>query len=423
MTNKIVVLLLVCASGLAQPYQNGQQTRHRFAQSSLGLDLYYCWGGTILLPQNDSQRVNAALNRGLSPRIHLGGLHFWGHAEFYLNINLGSFRFNNSALTVKQSQGDIFGLKIFPKAVAFGKVNAYMGTALASSGFKAQNSARYNKANLPLTFGIFYFKRKVGFDFSFTYIFKNSYSYYYTRQSSFTVKQPSLLINLGIRRLFETTRSAEKDYLSGKTDSIYRVLRKAKRLNSFYVGGGPSSAFYLKEDRNNTNTFSFMGNKLVSIFPEVNFGYFCEPLRMHTALVFRYAVMKKSAFEVTQKFTRMAAGIESHFMLFDYHGFVPFLGPHLSYESLSYIENTGGRTTTHRYEGLKPGVVLGWDILPDKLQYFTLRTNLRYFPNLGIALKNGKTVWLDQIEFNFVELIYYPARRKNILRATPAPSS
>ncbi len=424
MYKRIFIFLLIAsfAKMQAQPYKNGNKTRQRFAQSSLGLDFYHAWGGTALLPLNDSEKVNTALNNGINPRIHLGGLHFWGHAEFYFNINLSAIRFdNNGPLKIKHNQGDAFGIKYFPKAVTFGRLNFYMGTGVSAANFRATNSgvktATYNTVNLPATIGLFYFKNRWGFDLSFTYLFNSTLSYYYTKEHSVNMQQPSLLINFGIRKLFETTVSTEKDYLSGRTDSVYRELKKAKKLSSFYFGAGPSSAFYLKENQNNSNTFAFMGNNLAIIFPEACLGYYYHPFKMHTNLVFRYGVLNKSAFDVSQKFTRMATGIETHITLFDYNGFVPFLGINLSYESLTYNENNNGAKSSYAFQGFKPGIVFGWDILPDRLQYFTLRTNLRYFPNLDINLKDGKKVSLDQLEFNFIEFIYYPSRKKNILKA------
>ena len=58
----------------------------------------------------------------------------------------------------------------------------------------------------------------------------------------------------------------------------------------------------------------------------------------------------------------------------------------------------------------RPGVTFGWDIRPDRLQAMILRTNLRYTPNLNVAVTGGRDVALDQVEFNFIQFVIFPRR-------------
>ncbi|MEX2380040.1 MAG: hypothetical protein WD530_04820, partial [Vicingaceae bacterium] len=67
-----------------------QKSRYRFAESYLGL-------ATEFNPQNQSFSFiqngimqNKKLPSQLHPRILIGGTHFWGHADFYLSIQLES---------------------------------------------------------------------------------------------------------------------------------------------------------------------------------------------------------------------------------------------------------------------------------------------------------------------------------------------
>ena len=63
----------------------------------------------------------------------------------------------------------------------------------------------------------------------------------------------------------------------------------------------------------------------------------------------------------------------------------------------------------------RPVFVFGWDILPTKLEYMTLRTNLRYTPNLNIDL-NSYSIPNSQLEFNIIQLIFYPQRFINLIK-------
>lgn len=402
---------------MGQPYEKAR-TSHRFAQSSFGMDLCSMFGGNSVYAVNDSISQKFNINPSLSPRIHMGGLHFWGHIEFYFNINLIRFALKKDPVKVSSSVGDVVGLKIFPKAVKFGKPAIYIGTGLTGIDYRqinnGQSTASYNKLVLPTSVGLFYYKRKWGVDVSCTYIFNSNVDLYYTKKAHSTIHTPPFILNVGVRKLFETTASAEKDRKSGKSDSVFKMLRRNKKLSSWFFGIAPSSAFYLREPSNNAATYDFMGKGLNSIFPELGIGYYYDPLRVHSVITSRYVVLNKKAFDVHQRFERLAIGFESFWYFANYHGFVPYAGLNYSYEKLRFKETDNLGKKDFTYEGFKPGIVIGWDIMVEKFQHITLRTNIRYFPNMGIDIGGSKKVWLDQIEFNFIEFVYYPGRKKKV---------
>ena len=47
---------------------------------------------------------------------------------------------------------------------------------------------------------------------------------------------------------------------------------------------------------------------------------------------------------------------------------------------------------------------------PTRTQSWLLRTNLRWFPRLRVPVPGGEQT-LDQLEFNFIQLVWYPKRR------------
>ena len=97
--------------------------------------------------------------------------------------------------------------------------------------------------------------------------------------------------------------------------------------------------------------------------------------------------------------------------MFDYHGFVPFVGPALSYEKLSFVEsfeNTSSADVTENK--ISYGLTFGWDIRPNRIQSWILRTNLRWFPNLSLDVDTRSEISFDNLEFNFIQFIIYPNR-------------
>jgi hypothetical protein len=83
----------------------------------------------------------------------------------------------------------------------------------------------------------------------------------------------------------------------------------------------------------------------------------------------------------------------------------------ITYERLSFLE-VDGQQVLHDISDAKPGygLVFGWDIRPNRLQSWILRTNLRWFPNLNLNVGEAGSVSFDNIEFNFIQLVIYPGR-------------
>jgi len=118
---------------------------------------------------------------------------------------------------------------------------------------------------------------------------------------------------------------------------------------------------------------------------------------------------------VAQETQRNSIGIEVTKMLGDYHGFVPFVGPIVSFENLNFKESFAGESV-HDIEENKAavGLTFGWDIRPNRIQTWLLRTNLRWYPSLNIEVAPEQLISFNNLEFNFIQLVYYPGRGKKI---------
>jgi hypothetical protein len=140
-------------------------------------------------------------------------------------------------------------------------------------------------------------------------------------------------------------------------------------------------------------------------------GYYWHRPDLQVNLTWRANQSTQSAYGIAQTFERKALTLEGFKMLFDYHGFVPFIGPAVSYEWLDVnVRDVNGTLEAGKTTGFRPGITIGWDIRPNRLQLWTLRTNLRYFPNLNVNLPNGGLVRMSQLEFNFIQMVIHVDR-------------
>lgn|GEM_PF-3041299 len=71
-----------------------------------------------------------------------------------------------------------------------------------------------------------------------------------------------------------------------------------------------------------------------------------------------------------------------------------------------------GNVLYTRYAFNQLGLSAGWDIRPDRLQRWYLRTSLRYFPGMKLKLPDGSSQRVDQLEVNFIQLVVLPGRFK-----------
>jgi hypothetical protein len=141
------------------------------------------------------------------------------------------------------------------------------------------------------------------------------------------------------------------------------------------------------------------------LVPEVAVGKYFHKGDFNINATARYMAWTKSAFDTKIKMARFSTAIEGYKFLFDYHGFVPFVGPSIMLDNITINEN--GAKTSH----LKPviGIVFGWDIRVTQTGTSLLRTNLRYAPGHHVKVGNEK-IMFDHLEFNFIQYVRFFGR-------------
>ena len=415
---RISLILFLIASGLilqAQSYITGGNTRHRFAQLNLGFDFALLpEGGQALNPNSGSNLANVRNPQNIIPRLSIGCTHFWGPQSTLLSnsVDGGSISFTPSAET---------GIRAYPWRIERNKIRPFVGTAYATIGWRQRSTNGVgvfeSKGTLPLQFGLTYQHKSMLFDLGYSRYLNGELAYAIDRNTFINVTSPRQYLWLGFSWQMDTTLGAERDYQNGTTDRIVNELEVGNRLSGFSLAIGPSAAFIVGDaPRNNALYPALTSHKGVGVFPELGLGYYYYPWDAHANITYRRNRSTRSAYGWRQQVSRRSVGLEVFKFLGDYHGFIPFVGPVVSSERLELIERDGDRLLTEEtLETIALGITFGWDIRPDNLQPWILRTNLRYTPLPNIGGEGG--VSFNQLEFNFIQFVWYPGRAKRIKRA------
>ncbi len=415
-----VVFSMICliTTGLSAQVYLEKQTRHRFAQLNIGLDFQGSIGGQTQFLNTEGQINTLDFSSRVRPRILIGGTHFWGHADFYIAIPVGFPRTATNNQDIFFSSGVETVFKYYPWQIQHHKIRPFIGTSLAPFYFTHNNrflqfpsGPDRTHTRLPLVTGLTFNHKNHLLELSLTYNYDNELDYYLSRTVQGEVQTPPFYASLSYRFMLETTLSAEKSWEDGSTAKVTSILANEGSLNSFFFGAGMSSAWWLGQSSYNEAQHPFIENYGISLMPDFTLGYHFHNPDINIAVNYRGYRGTANAYGIIQKAVRQSIGLEVTKCLWDYHGFVPFIGPVISYERLSFEEDIDGNPNIDKTENqLGYGVTFGWDIRPNRLQGFVLRTNLRYFPRLSLDLGDDQAIRFDNIEFNFIQLIIYPWR-------------
>jgi hypothetical protein len=409
---KIYRLLLYCFIIISkvlssQPYIEGGKTRHRFAQLNVGMDQrFFSPSSTKKTVINSNGTFNnVKLDSHLETRLLIGGTHFWGHSDFFIAISLISSKKSGLKTGVET------GIKIFPYRIKNNKIRPFVGLSWMPCSYKQGDGTELTKSKFPITSGLVFNKKSSLFELGIGYINNNAYNYYISEDKLSKTFIHPLWISLSCKVMIETTLSAEKDWQSGRTKRLTDTLAVLKRLNGFTFALGFSSSFFLKTSYHNSIVAPYAGNHKSSIvFPEFGLGYYLHKSDLQINLAYRSVNSSIKAFDFNQKLGRKSITLELYKFLTDYHGFAPFAGLSASYERLNVLEQKQNVSIEANKIGVYPGFTVGWDIRPNRIQTWYLRTNLRYFPNLKVKMPSSHAINFDQLEFNFIQFVLLPER-------------
>jgi hypothetical protein len=386
-----------------------------FAQLTLGGDLLCLTGGQI-----KRNEISQSFDAGVMPRFTIGGMHFWGHADFYVSFPLGIQAQSKPGFTqkFKNIEGVETGLKIYPIALRPGRVSPYVGISFQPYQFGYQlldesapkGFAQRERFITPVQAGLTYTSKKYLFTAGVRYNWKSSFDYYERPTAQSKVSANAVNFSIGILRYIDTDKGLGTPKGVEQQNIMYHILKKENKLSAWYWGIGPSAALEMSKSSFIQRQYPFLNPDMLNSFlmPDLTFGHYFSKPDLNVGLSARTMWFKTGAFDTELKMHRSALALEAYKFLFDYHGFVPFVGPMFSMEYLKL--KTNGITTAST---VKPalGIVFGWDIRVTKTGSNLLRTNLRYTPGLYLDVE-GESLKFNHLEFNFIQYVHFIGRSK-----------
>lgn len=411
-------LFLCVTSASAQEYFSEGKNRLNFAKT------YFEVGGQyspkFASKRLDGNTVSSIQNSAsLMPYLNIGGIHFWGHADFYISIPLGQINLQkNNSSDFLLNQSVITGARFLPLTYKDNRIRPYIGANWAVVNFK-QKSAPDNTQPLfqhnKLLFdaGLIYGKGSWLVRAGMNYNYTNKWQYPLAQTNFQEIKTPKFSGNVSIVYAIETTRSKKMESVNERLnqyDNVTKPTKDALKFGDYFIGVGFATSFMLSNSEYNNNTHPYFNKKGISrTYLDASIGYHFNRAGIVTALSYRNPKFENEAFGVKQTIQKSSFALETYKFLTDYNGFTPYLGLNITYDNLHFSEN---RTIQKSFNQFNPGITFGWDILPGKTeQFFVLRTNLRWYPFSSIKI-NGQSFSQHQLEYNVIQAVFYPTRYK-----------
>ena len=403
----------------AQDYVTEGRKRLNFAKTYVELNSLFTpsFSGQM---QVNSQTENFKKAATMQPFLHIGGFHFWGHADFYFSIPLSSpiklgdnlndnFKFNQSIVT---------GARIFPFTIKNNAIRPFIGSSWSILNMSGnENQPLITKSKLIFDLGMVYTKKDFVVRFGFNLYPSNKWNYPVTKTDFQSINPPMWSSYLGLVYAFETTRSKNMKSENQRINDMPRVsspTKKAMKMGDWFLGIGPSTSFIVANSSYNQSLHPYFNKKPISnTFLDFALGYQFNRLGLVSSLAYRNPKFSYNGFGTEQTVKKNSLTFEVYKYLIDYSGFTPYLGVNLNFNNVDFSEVGNKASINKKFKQVTPGFTFGWDILPGKTeQWVVLRTNLRWFPFDKIHI-NDKTFSLNQIEYNVIQLVLYPSRYKN----------
>jgi len=398
-----------------------QQQLHKstsFAWTTFGSDLLIQGSGRAdyLNPAGDLTDTRFGVSP--IPRLTIGGIHFWGHADFYVTFPLPVTLVRRPAAFAdwRYRNGIETGARVYPFRLRPGRVSPYAGISLRQLSYGHQSAGTtakhgfpaYQRWVSPLQLGVTYTSSGWLFTAGLHYLPGHRFTYAISPTQRGNVTLSPLSFNVGLVRYIDTDRAMALPENVQQENAKLALLKKHRRLSAWYLGIGPSAGLEISRSSYIAMHYPYLNDDQSGGFmPDITFGRYLNKPDLNIGLSYRTLGSRQLAFDTRLHRRRHSFMIEGYKFLADYHGFVPYLGPTLSAEFLSFSDN-GRRIAETR---LAVGVIAGWDIRVTRTGTSLLRTNLRWIPNLHLKAEDKK-VMFDHLEFNFIQWVHFFGRGK-----------
>ena len=385
------------------------ESRFTFAQTYVGLNLSLVprTGVVDLTPDADGGTLE--LPAMFAPRIVLGGLHFWAHADMYVAFSPLWLRGRQpEGQTTRYSLNVETGLKIYPWALSPGTLRPFAGVAWSVNSYRQNDGPTLTVHQMPVMIGAAWRTRWGTFEAGASlHLFGDGN---YALRDGHAQLDPQIVdLWLGYKYVFDTTSSAIEASRSGRLADRYAAFAQAGKLSGWELALGPSAAFPFSKSEFADDGAFLSGLRRPSFVPDASVGYYFHGLDAVVRANYRFFYARDDGYDRTHTYIRHSVSLDAFKYIVDYNGFLPFIGGGVSAERLSY--EVEASTESFVASAWKPAlsIVFGWDIRPYETSSWILRTNLRFTPTLDLR-RGRESVGFDHVEFNFIQLVLYPER-------------
>lgn len=382
--------------------QDKPKDRYQFAHAYLGLEADY-------LTPIKTETVFTPPDFG-GARITIGGTHFWGKADFYVSFPLFSQTLSTDH-DLNYSEGIITGARYLPLGLSMRGPRPFVGAQWVTPWFSYKGGPTLDKSRFALETGLTQVVKKVWtIELGAQYIFHQKQDYYISRTENASLFLPGYGFHIAVKRYFDFTAGLASEESQAYIGKLRERLKNSGAMSTYSIAAGISSTFGLS-DVPYAGKYSWINQKMgFTINPDVAIGYYFHSLDAAIRVAYRPVTFYQESYGLKLNYKQHQVGWEAFKFLFDFKGFVPFAG--LSVGATYYkFEAQDHETVLADTSVWKPsgGLVFGWDIRPTDVEWFILRTNLRYIFPSDLSI-DGKKITASQLEFNFIQLVLYPER-------------
>ncbi|MBX2875711.1 MAG: hypothetical protein KTR30_26570 [Saprospiraceae bacterium] len=413
--------LLLTQILISQTTTSPSKKRLDFAKTYFELGANFYPGFTTKAIEN-TELVNTKNPVSASSYLSWGGFHFWGHAEFYVTFPLGQLTLDSDQKAKFELIHSVAtGLRILPWAYRERKIRPYVGLSWSALDFQLAAEEELLTPTLSKDFllvpdlGIMYGYQGFTLRLGLNYFLDRKWNYPVSVSQIESIKTPPLGFQLGLNYAFENSHDKDPavNHRWNNYPSVSKLGHKAKRFGDFFIGAGPSLSYTLTSSSYNKQQFPFLKDRLTSTnYFDFALGYQFNKQGVFFATSFRNPKFETEGYQIKQEIQKTSLNFEICKFLTDYSGFAPYLGLNLAYDHIRYQEKGEQSSKSQVFRAWEPGITIGWDIVPGKTdEAFILRTNLRWYPFSALQI-DGQDFAFDQLEYNLIQAVFYPARMK-----------
>lgn len=341
-------------------------------------------------------------------RFLIGGTHFWQKADFYISFPLFTTAIEDTDR--EYGEGVVTGFRYLPFGLSRRGPRPFFGLQWLTPDFRIDDGPLFEKSRFGLEAGLnIAFGSLYTLELSAHHILNQDMYYPTSREISSTVNPPDLGVSIALKKYLDTTSNLSTPESKAYQKDRYDDFKRRGKLSTWNVGIGISANVTTK-DISALEAYPFLPDRPpLSIYPDIVAGYYFHDIDGGIRASWRPVNSGDEAYGLEYSIRQHRLGFEAFKFLFDYKGFVPFVGVTAGLDLIDFdLSDVDGTRLEESYSTASYGITFGWDIRTTETDPCILRTNLRYVfqsdPSGGLNLS------AEHLEINFIQLVLYPGR-------------